>query len=82
MWSKGESSMSDYIGVKNLCSLCKHGELKNRDKYGELNPKKVVCQNEKSDFFNIATVGLLCAPCFRQKELRESTKVEYVGFGD
>lgn len=74
--------MSDYIGVRNLCSLCKHGELKNRDKYGELESEKVVCKNEESDFYDIAPVGLLCAPCFRQKKLEEGTKVEYVGFGD
>lgn len=74
--------MSDYIGVRNLCSLCRYGELKAQDEYGELNPEKVVCQNIESNFYGIATTGLLCAPCFIQKDIEEGTKIEYVGFGD
>lgn len=74
--------MSEYIGVRNLCSLCKHGKMKSEDKYGELNPEKIVCENTESSFYNCATTGILCAPCFTQKKLEEGTKVEYVGFGD
>lgn len=72
--------MGEYIGVRNLCSLCVHGKIKNKDKYGELNPEAIVCSNENSSFYNCATTGILCAPCFTQKKLKEDTMVEYVGF--
>lgn len=74
--------MAEYIGVRNFCSLCKHGKMKGEDKYGELNPEKVVCENKGSNFYNCATTGILCAPCFQPKKLEGEIRVEYVGFGD
>jgi len=72
--------MSEYIGIRDLCSLCIYGELKDRDKYGELTPEKTVCCNPKSDFYNMVTTGILCTPCFRNKELQNNIEVEFVGF--
>jgi len=72
--------VSEYIGIRELCSLCIHGELKDRDKYGELKPERTVCCNPKSDFYNMATTGILCTPCFRAKTFEEEKTVEYVGF--
>lgn len=65
--------MGDYIGIRNFCSLCRHSEKDNRN---------IVCKNKESTFYNLSTKGILCAPCFSKKELKEDTKVEYVGFGD
>lgn len=67
--------MSEYIGIRELCSLCKYGEIKNRDKYGELNPEKTVCCNPASKLYNMATPRMICTPCFRAKKSKKKQQL-------
>ena len=64
--------MSDFIGIKKHCLLCKHSSTKD---------KNITCNNKKSSFYGLRVNEVLCAPCMDIKEIDKGTNVETVSFG-
>lgn len=63
--------MSDFIGIRKFCSLCKHAST---------NDNIIICNNKNSKFHRLRVNEVLCAPCMEAKETDRETKIETVSF--
>jgi hypothetical protein len=63
--------VSDFIGIKSFCSLCKGSETKDTD---------ITCNDKNGRFYGLKVNNVLCAPCMTPKELDGETVVETVSF--
>ena len=63
--------MSDFIGVKSFCSLCKGSTVKGHD---------IECNDKSGRFYGLKVNSVLCAPCMKPKELDKEVNIETVSF--
>lgn len=63
--------MSDFIGIKKYCNLCKHSSTNKDD---------IVCNNNNSKFNGLVVNQVLCAPCIDKKEINQDQVVELISF--
>ena len=63
--------MSEFIGVRKFCDLCKHSQVKEEG---------IICNNKNSKFNGLKVNEVLCAPCIEQKEIEMGQVVETVSF--
>lgn len=63
--------MSDFIGVRKFCNICKHSSVKE---------ESIVCNNKNSRFNGLRVNEVLCAPCMELNEIEPKQVVETVSF--
>lgn len=64
---KEENCMSDFIGVKCLCSLCKGSLAKEND---------ITCGDKNGSLHALKVNNVLCAPCMTPKETAEEALIK------
>lgn len=63
--------MSDYIGVKKLCTLCM---------YSSVREGVITCTNKNSGFYGLRVNEVLCAPCIIPNKEDKEKIVDTVTF--
>ena len=63
--------MSDYLGIRRFCELCKGSTVKGHD---------IECNDKSGRFYGLKVNSVLCAPCMDPKEIEPEQVVETVSF--